>query len=449
MSNPFHAGESKTKAPGSFRAVRLDANPCRADISHSMSLHRLTGALLTTTWLAVGACADGPLTLRDAYELALVQSEALQIGEAELRSAEARYRQATGGRWPELRAEAVADLRDEVSGDRESEEYGAGVGARWTIFQGFRTLRTVEARAAERDAAWLNQARLRELLYQDVADLFYQTVAQERELAVLADAKRALHERVAELERRVGLGRSRRAELLSAQVQTADLAITVEQARGARDAARELLAFLVGRAADSLDLRVGDPLPDQADLARVLEVPRTRADVAAAEKQAEAARLAARATAGDRQVKVTTDGNFYVWRDPDDEGDWDLVVRAEIPLFDRGARRAAVAEGLADAQARAWSLAELRRAADRDVRLAARAMESRLGQWVALQEALRVVRENYELQRGDYELGRSSNLDVLVALGQLYALQRQEAQLEMQVRAALVQVQVAVGGASP
>lgn len=396
--------------------------------------------------LACASVGAAPLTLDRAYTLALDRSETLKIGDAELRAAEARYRQAAGGFWPELRAEAGADLRDEASGERETEEYRAGLGATWTIFQGFRTLRSVAARKADGESLVFTQARDRELLYEDVADVLFQTIALRKEAAVLDEAIRALDERVAELERRVALGRSRRGDLLSAQAQAADYRIVAAQVRGLHDAAREMLAFLTGLPAAELNPADESPLPSSDTVARILGARGVRADIAAAEKSAEAARLDAKAEAGARNVTVSADGNLYVWRDPERDGDWDLAIRAELPLFDRGIRRADTAEKVAQADARDLRLAELRRVADRDTRMAVREFESLLEQWASLQDALRVAAENVDLQRADYDIGRANNLDVIAALIQQYGLQRRDAALSMQVRAALVRVQVAAGG---
>ena len=401
---------------------------------------------LALSALAVRA-AEEPLSLRAAYDLTLARSETLQIGDAEWRAAEARYRRAIGGRWPEVRAEGSADFREGVN--RAGEVYGLGVGASWTLFDGFRSLHDANARRAEGEAIRFDTARTRQLLYQDVAESYYETLARDGEAAALRDQQAALAERVAELEKRLALGRSRRAELLAAQAAVADLRVSIAQAESLRDAARELLAFLTGRPADTLELAAPVAFPAADQITAVLAASDDRPDLLAAAQRAEAARRSVDVARADQGARVTADGNLYVWRDPSDEDQWDLALRVELPLFDRGVRAAAVAEQRENVQVRELRLAELRRVADRDVRLALREALGGLAQWSALREAVDVTEASWRQQQQDYELGRATNLDVLAALSQLHALRRREVVLTMQVRAALVRLQVAAGSGAP
>ena len=388
---------------------------------------------------------EAPLTLNQAYELTLARSETLQIGEAEWRAAEARYRSAVAGGWPELRAEASADLREGVN--RSPEVFGAGLGATWTIFDGFQAEKAARARRAEGEAVRFDTERTRQLLYGDVAAAFYEALARDGETAALEDQRKAISERVAELERRLALGRSRKAEVLSAQAQLAELDTSLAQAAMLGDAAREMLSFLTGR--EGSTLAAPAPLPPSEEVAVALADEENRPDLLAAAKRAQAARSEVERAEAARSPKLSADANVYLWRDPSDEDAWDIGLRAELPLFDRGARRAAVEEQRENLRVRELRLEELRRTAGRDLRLALREARGGLAQWVALRKAIGVTEESWKQQQRDYEMGRASNLDVMVALIQLHGLRRREAVLAMQVRAALVRVQVEAGSVAP
>ena len=174
-----------------------------------------------------------------------------------------------------------------------------------------------------------------------------------------------------------------------------------------------------------------------------------RPDLLAAAKRVRAAEHEVRIKEADRGVSLSADANVYLWRDPSDEDSWDIGLRAELPLFDRGARRAAVAEQRENLRVSELRLAELRRIAGRDVRLALLDARAGLAQWVALREAIRVTEESWKQQQQDYEMGRASNLDVMTALIQLHNLRQRGAVLEMQVRARLVRLQVEAGNVAP
>lgn len=385
------------------------------------------------------------LTLAEAYARAVAHNEDLAIDAEEWRAAEARYRGARAGRWPELNASGSGEWRDTGEESRADNVYRAGVGARYPIFTGFRTTRVIEGRAAEREALEFDQMRAWQLLYLDVADVFFQVLSEERQLVALDAQMVALDERAQELERRVGLGRARRAELLAAQSQVANAQVLMAQSRGAIAGARELLAFVTGTIVDEVMLVDTSSLPDATLVERFLNSEVERPDIQAAAARLEAARANARAVQSERGVTVAADGHVYAYSDPGSPGDWDLTLQAELPLFDGGMRRAATAEQRAVVRTSELRLAQVQRLAGHDVRAAYAEMVSALGQWSALCDAERLAQANAELQAQDYALGRASNLDALTALAQERLVVRSRVAQEMQAKAALIRLHVAAG----
>ncbi len=385
------------------------------------------------------------LTLPEAYALANARSETLAIGAEEWHAAEARYRQATAGRWPELSAVGTGNWRETGGTSGANRTTRAGLGGTYPIFTGFRTTHLVEARAAEEIASEQDLIRARQVLYLDVADAFYAALAADLELAALDAELQALEDQQAELQRRIKLGRSRRAELLSVQSEVANLRATVAESDGERAAARELLAFLIGRSLSDDRLVDDSPLPAAPAVERFLEESEKRPDIRAEEARSKGAEAEMRAARSERGLSVDAGAHVYAYSDPGEAGDWDLTVSAAVPLFDSGLRRAATAERAAEARISELRLAQVRRTADRDVRAAYTDLVSALAQWAALHDAATVADENVGLQREDYEQGRAANLDVLSALVQQHDLQRRAAQAEMQARAALVRLHVAAG----
>jgi len=392
--------------------------------------------------LVAGSMNASGLTLTRAYQLTLEQSEQLDISDAEIRAAEARFRQVAGGFWPEISADGTAELND-VSGI----EYRIGLGARWAIFQGFRTIRDAEAARLTAESVRLDQQRYRELLYRDVADVFYLLLGLTRDLHVIDEEIKAFGSRIGELEDRVRVGRSRKSDLIASRAERAALNMERAQLEGLRHSSREMLSFLTGLSRDQIN-----PVAE-GDIPTGIHVPAgakgERADIEAASLEAKAAALEVKAASSKRLLNVSADGNVYMWQDPDDQDEWDLMIRAGVPLFDGGVRRGNIAEAVAEKEMREYRLAELRRVADRDIRVATDHLDSLLAQWKALSEALALAKENLAVQSADYAMGRASNLDVISAMVQDFNLQRRAISLEMQIRAALVHVQVAAGGITP
>lgn len=396
------------------------------------------------------ATASAALSLSDAYALALARSETLGIVEADWRAAEQRHRRARAAAGPELRAQGELAWEDTAgNASREGRTASAGLGAGYAIFQGFRSTALANARGADAAALAFDLERQRQLLYQDVADVFYEALARAGERAAIAEQAATLDARVREIERRVSLGRSRRGDLLAAQAQAAAVRIDAEQARGLEASALELLAFLTGQPADALHPADTNALPAAAEVDRFLQHETPRADVRAAEQRVRAAGSEVHAADGERLGTVRADANWQPITDPADDSEWDLTLRAELPLFDYGLRRADAAERRENMRASELRLARLARSADHDVRLAALEVSSALAQRAALAEALRASRDNVDTQQHDYELGRASNLDAIAALLQWHDLNRRAAVLDMQTRAALVRLHVAAGETPP
>lgn len=385
------------------------------------------------------------IDLAAAYGLALAQSESVQISVAEWRAAEARYRQAIGVMWPEITAQGEAGWVSEENSDKRR----AGIGMTWTVFDGFRTARYADARQAEGLARSHSVEHTRLMLYEDVADVFYQVLSFQDQRSAVQEQLRALESRTVELERRIKLGRSKRSDLLATSNQVAEARLTVEQLNQSHAAALELLAFLTGQPADGLQTADQTPLPDAGHVDRYLTAAAARPDIKAGEAGVEASQFDLKAAKSERAPKVTLDGNTYPFRDPQAQNEWDITLSLEMPLFDRGRRIARVAEAGQQLRISELKLAELQRSSERDVRQAYQALFYGLRQWSELEKAVGISSDTLELFRKDYELGRVSNLDVLEASVQYWAFRRREAALAHQLRAGMVHLHAAAGKVSP
>lgn len=385
----------------------------------------------------------GEVTLATAYEMALSKSESLQISVAEWHAAEARYRQSLGAMWPEI------GIKGEASWNDESDTRRAGAGGSWTVFDGFRTGRFADARKADGLASSHDVEYARLLLYEDVADVFYQVLSfQGQRLAVMEQLK-AQENRALEVERRMKLGRSKRTDLLMTSNLIAEARLTIEQLNQSCAATLELLSFVTGLPASEIQVVDQTALPAIGAVDKYLKAVETRPDLEAGKARVDSSKSDMGAVKADRSPKVTLDGNAYLLRDPQDQSSWDLALRLEMPLFDRGLRKARVAEAGQQVRISELRLAQLQRSSERDVRQAYKSLFHELKQWSEMQTAVGVAAEALSLVQKDYELGRVSNLDVLTASVQFWGLRRREAALANQLRADLIHLHVAAGRVSP
>lgn len=383
--------------------------------------------------------------LTTAYELALAQSEVLQISVAEWQAAEARYRQAQGAMWPEITAKG--DSRFIHAADNDTRR--AGVSATWTVFDGFRNARNAEARQSEGFARAHDAEQARLLLYEDVADVFYQIRSFQDQREASREQLKTLETRAGELDRRIKLGRSKMSDLLTTSNQMAEARLTIEQLNQSCAASLELLAFMTGLPASSFQLVDQTPLPAVGEVDKYLIAAADRADIKAGKAGVDASQFDMEAAKADRMPKVTLEGNSYLHRDPQSQSEWDIVLSLEVPLFDKGRRKAQIAEAGQRLRISELRLAELQRSSERDVRQAYESLFYELKQWAELQSAIRISSDALALLQKDYELGRVSNLDVLTASVQYWGLRRREAALANQLRADMIHLHVAAGKISP
>ena len=387
-----------------------------------------------------------PLGLIECYDLALKQSEQVAIFEAEWRAAEARYRRAYDSWMPDLGL--ASGHRFEPETDKSSNsgnQHEVLLTASQPIFTGFRTTREAEAAKAESRATLLNGARFRELLFEDVADVFYQVLLNQEDLNVLEALAAALEQRVEELDRRVKLGRSRKGDLLGAQTDLEDVKVIREATKGRLAASRELLSFLTGLPADSLVVADPSVWTQPPDLNASLAATSGRKDIQAGEALVESAEKSLAAEKGARLPQVSAAGTYALYEDPDEDSTWSAFLAIELPIFDDNVIKSRVEEVKENLNISRLNLARLQRESTSDVRQAYVDFSSNLAQWQSLGRALGVAEENYKLQQEDYGLGRASNLDVLNALAQIQNFRRRAVLAEMQARASLVRLHVAAG----
>lgn len=393
------------------------------------------------------------LTLVDCYQRALQVTETIGLREADIKIAEARYRQAFAPVLPQLSTGGTFSLQNNPSGatsatggnERTRDRLAGSFTVTQTIFNGFRDFFAASARKAEVSARGYDLVRARENLYLNVADVFYQILSYERDLVVLTELKDSLTRRDEELKRRLQLGRSRSAELLAAQSELADVAVTVEETKGVLGASRELLAFLLDQPANGLKLVEKNPFPTAPDLKSYVQQSAGRADVLAGVERERSARRGLDSARGAWAPTVAAEANYFAYDNPKAERDWNVFLTVNLPIFDGGLIGARVKENQQLVKSSQLNLAQLQRSANYEVRSAHNNFTAQAAQYFRLQEADRVQAESYRVQQEDYNLGRASNLDVLQALSNLQQTRRRLVATEMQARASLVALQVAAG----
>jgi len=377
-----------------------------------------TGALglLSLASAAETAAADSPLTLEECFQLALKQSETIAVNQEKIKEAEGRFKQALGTILPH-----ISFAVDKTWEDTDS--YPAlnktGTDQRFvfkqTLFAGFKELAGMSGSRSEIKQRRWETKRARELLFVDVADAFYLLIEIQEDLKAMEATRKALTDRIADLNSRVNIGKSRPSEIASTELQLYTIAADMETVKGRLAITRELLEFLVGRPVPDLrdvttDITLGT---QESYLANVAD----RADVRAADYARQTARKNAYVAKAGFMPNVSIGGNYYTQRDSAPRnGEWDALLSVSVPIFEGTETIGAAQEAGAQARASELSYQRVQRAALQDIRASYSLVAAAQARTGALRLALQAAEQNYALQKEDYRINLVNNLDVLDAI---------------------------------
>jgi outer membrane protein len=430
----------------------------------------LTFILITNSTLAQDSAlkSTSDYSLDRCFNLTLEQSENLKIRDEELNIAKADYQAALSTIYPQISYDINQTIRDNVNfgriinnsrpgiDDPGNPVGGVGgllgktqvagtVAVSQALFTGFREYLLSDAANKEIDKIKLENIRARELLYKDVADLFYQISFTEKEMKIVEQAKTTLLNRVKELNEFIKLGKSRSSEVIAARSDIAELNANYEQLKGLVLASKELLSFLTGIEAEQIKLRDQETVRIVKDLNYYLQRSKERSDTKASEILIQAEELRLKAAQRERWPQLGLSANAFTFDDPDRNREWEVLLRLSLPIFD-GGRISARTES-AEARLRSASLRakQTLRLVERDIRVAYANLNSRKMQIAALEELKLTANKNYKLQKEDYNNGVVTNLEVLQALRQMQETDRQLLQIQGLYIRNIIDLKVAAG----
>lgn len=403
-----------------------------------------------------------PLTLEGCYALAQKQSEAVAISAEQAKIAQGKYDEAFAALLPNIRTGASQRFRNDPSFGRNNvanndiatggssralskHPFEATVTVSQPVFSGFREYFTSRAGKAELEAAKLDAKRKEELLYQDVANIFYQTLYYQEDSNILDSSDKILSERIEELKKFINLGKSRESEIQAAIADQASLGASKAQTEGLFNASKEMLAFLIGKDSSTFSLRKDLAPTTISPIGPLITQGKTRADVEASVKRTEGASHAVTATERSRWPALTANGTYYTFENPELNRDWEVLFRLDVPIFEGGAIDARIDQSRAQMRAATLLANQTRRAAERDIKIAYGNVVSSQREVKTLQTLVSAAQKNYEAQHLDYSRGVVTNVDVLTALKTLQDSKRRLIAAQSDLQTNIVKLNVAAG----
>jgi outer membrane protein len=394
--------------------------------------------------------AARPLALDEAYRLALARSEELVMRGADFDLLVAQAREIKGSILPDIKVNATETIQDVPPGmsglflQRSREQ--AWLSAHQPLFSGFREFLAFRSARDMSEAGRLRLERAKHLLYRDVARGYLDLLSAQDEIRIRDSLLNITEERLKDLRQRLGVGRSRRSELLAAEAQHAQAAADQEQARAAERAAQFQLRFLTGLEEDVEPVALASA-PAQVPLEAALARARARADVEARRLESEAAARNIKVASRARWPVIGADANYYLKRPPSftDRVKWDVAITGTLDLFNGGVTSAQVRQQEARRRSAQAAFEQARRSAELEARVAQEDLAASARVTAALEKAAAAAEANAKAQSDDYRLGQVTNLDVLGGLNALQQARLTSSRARLDAWWARARLEVAAG----
>ncbi len=379
------------------------------------------------------------LDLTTAQTLALAGNPSMAAAQARVEQARARVRQAVASWWPSLDLGASGNrqrlsdttyqynkllanrLMPGSTVEQTDDYYAAGLQATWVLFDGFyRSFKEQQANYDEQSqaAALLDSRRL---LANSVAEAFLNAQLSHTKIDIARADESFYRRQLEDAQNRFNVGAGPWGDVLNIKVQVNSAKTSLIGAEREYEAAGYGLAALMGISdatlpphikLESLDKEQGSPAKEKIDTL-VAEALRARPDIRQLEmaiKQAEAAQGMAKAPLFPKvQVAGALEGSKQGDAGLTEENFGNTVgVNMSWNLYAGGADQARMLESEQARREAVYTLAELRNAVAAEVRQDVALLTAAEDQLRLQRETVKLVEENRDLAKNEYEAGESS-----------------------------------------
>ncbi len=391
------------------------------------------------------------VTIQEACQAALANTETTAINQARANQADARLRQAKSKNLPNLQIAATLQKPERASAFEpiiEGTQTVVRLTASQSIYEGGRDQAAVSSAALDKEGDTFS-ARLANIeAYTAVSGVFYSILSADRDIENISKTIDLAKARIKEIKSRIQIGKARHIDLLAANAQLSVLNAQRMEVAGDLATVRSQFALVTGLSKDSSPVEDSKDYLKPQDVEKYLSQIDKRPDIELLRNQVKAATLkVAGARAGHRPT-VSLAGNYYLARDKqtDKDKNWDVALTMGLPLYSGGLVQAQVREATEAGFELEARLQEQRRKAEIEIRTIYLDLVSEIGQLEALTQALATTQENFREQEKNYRFSQATNLDVLQALNLYQDTKRSLDRLRYQAMASWIKLKLATAG---
>jgi len=387
----------------------------------------LWASAATALQAAPVAISSSGVTLSDCYAQARQISETVGISAENIRLTEAQYRDKLGDILPH-----IDWIKSQFYQQRVASNQG-GVGGSYLLstqpqsyfqltqplFSGGRDWTALDIAGSLRQQARYDEEQSRQQLLSDVAMAFYAALTAQAQRATLEDTRQITLDRIKELTHWVEIGRSLSSDLLSAQTERATLDAQIEESKRLQMEARETLRYLT-QIPEEVPLVDDRPDPQPLSIDQALERATRRPDLMSQEEALRQAQLSIKYAKGSYWPSLGLVGQYFTERVGfESDVRWDATFTLDLPLLEGGSNHAQIQEARSQDLMAELTLHRLKRSIEQQVRTAQQDLAAIVAEAAAYQKAADLGQKNYSAQTREYQLGRTTNIEVLQVLTDL------------------------------
>jgi outer membrane protein len=296
------------------------------------------------------------------------------------------------------------------------------INLRMNLFNGFRDAAAYRRAGSEIERQRSLMLDMQAIVLLDVAQTYYQVLRSEQSARVLEDSVNVQSERVRDMRTRNRAGVARPLDVAQTEAQASATRASLISAQADVRNGRTVLSFLIGQDASTSALVDDVALPAELptldeDLAGAQQ---SRQDLAAARAALQSAREEVQLAIGQYYPSVNLNLNYYFERQSSPEDSlYNGLISANLPIFTGGVIHANVRTALSRLRQASLDETLTARQVEQDVRLAHTNFQAAGERVTELQISRNASREALRQAEGNYQAGRATNLERLVAQNQV------------------------------
>jgi outer membrane protein TolC len=336
--------------------------------------------------------------------------------------------------------------------------FTAPIDGSMNLFNGFRDYHALKAADATIEQKKQLVLDLQQTILLDVAQTYYQILTSEQSVDVFTASIKTQQVNVDFITKQQKVGLAIPLDLAQAQAQLSQTQVSLNQARADVRNGRAMLAYLISAPVEDLPLR--DDFEPPAEMAALpewyAEAEAGRQDLRAANAAVVAARENVDVAFGQYYPSVTLNLNYILYDEAlGGDGGLNGLVGLDLPLFTGGLIQAEVRQAWSAYRQAALTQAQLRRQIDQTVETAWINLQLAHKQLGDLQIQVKAARDALYLAEKEYQTGRGTLLNSLIAEDTLLSTQLQLTTEQFQQKTAYFnllraagKLQMTLGGAA-